>query len=361
MPLTYLHTANPHPVSEGRLAEIMTDPGFGAYFTDHMAVVTWTKGQGWHDAEIVPYGSFSMDPGCAVLHYGQEVFEGLKAYRHADGSIWLFRPEMNGARLAQSSRRLMLPELPVEDFLESCRALIKADERWVPSADGGEQSLYLRPFTFAYENFLGVRAAENVKYMVIASPVGTYFKEGVVPINIWMTDEYSRAGEGGTGAAKCGGNYASSLIAQYEGYEHGCSQVLFVSRGHDQVEELGGMNVFGIFDDGRMVTPALDGNILPGVTRDSIITVAQELGLNVEQRSFGAAELREGIASGEIVEAFCCGTAAVVSPIRAFVNKDGESLLPDGPGEITMRIRKIITDIQFGRAEDTHGWMQRVI
>ncbi|HOA87885.1 branched-chain amino acid aminotransferase [Propioniciclava tarda] len=361
MSLSFPLQPNPLPASDARVAEVLAHPGFGTYFTDHMAVATWTKGQGWQDDSIKPYGPFSMDPASAVFHYAQEIFEGMKAYRHADGSVWLFRPEKNAERFVHSAARLMLPELPVEDFLTACRELVKADVRWVPNPEGGEQSLYLRPFMMAFENFLGVRAAERALFCVIASPVGTYFAEGVRPINIWMTDEYSRAGQGGTGSAKCGGNYASSLIAQYEGYQQGCSQVLFIQpAGEHDVEELGGMNVFAVSEGGALVTPALDGTILHGVTRDSIITVARSLGLAVEERPLGASELRDGITSGEFVEAFCCGTAAVISPIGAFKSKAGEYALPPGSGAITMQIREAITDIQFGRAEDTFGWMHRV-
>lgn len=361
MSLAFSAQPNPAPASDARLVEILADPGFGTYFTDHMAVATWTKGQGWHDDAIKPYGPLTMDPASAVFHYAQEVFEGLKAYRHSDGSVWLFRPEMNARRFAQSAARLMLPELPVEDFITSCANLVRADLRWVPDAQGGEQSLYLRPFMMAFENFLGVRAAENVLYCVIASPVGTYFKEGVRPIDIWMTDTWSRAGIGGTGAAKCGGNYAASLIAQYEGYAHGCSQVLFIeASGKDRVEELGGMNLFLVTRDGALVTPRLEGTILPGVTRDSIITVGSAMGLDVQERRLGPDELREGILSGEFVEAFCCGTAAVVSPIQAFRSSGGEFCLPEGSGSVTMKIRSAITDIQFGRAEDNFGWMRRI-
>jgi len=361
MSLTFALQPNPTPASPAHVAEIHANPGFGTYFTDHMAVATWTKGQGWHDATILPYGPLSMDPAAAVFHYAQEIFEGLKAYRHADGSVWLFRPEMNAKRMVQSAKRLCLPELPVDDFVSSCEALVNADLRWVPDADGGEQSLYLRPFMIAYENFLGVRAAENVLYCVIASPVGTYFAEGVKPISIWMTDEWSRAGIGGTGFAKCGGNYASSLIAQYEGYEQGCSQVLFVEpSGTARVEELGGMNVFVVTADGGLVTPAPEGTILQGVTRDSILTVGRSLGLDVQERRLPASELTSGIESGEFVEAFCCGTAAVISPISAFKSKSGAFSLPPGSGSTTMMIRNAITDIQFGRAEDTFGWMRRI-
>ncbi len=360
MSLSFAVQPNPNPATAERVAEIHANPGFGKYFTDHMAVATWSKGQGWHDDAIVPYGPLQMDPASAVFHYAQEIFEGLKAYRHADGSVWLFRPERNGARLNQSAERLCLPELPVEDFLTSVTGLVRADERWVPSASGGEQSLYIRPFMMANENFLGVRAAETVLYCVILSPVGTYFAEGVRPIDIWITHDYSRAGIGGTGSAKCGGNYASSLIAQYEGYENGCSQVLFVQPGVDRVDELGGMNVFVVTRDGALITPATEGTILHGVTRDSILQVGRAMGLDVQERRLPPDELEEGITSGRFVEAFCCGTAAVISPIASFKSKHGAYSLPPGSGSITMKLRDAITDIQFGRAEDTFGWMHRI-
>lgn len=362
MALTFPLSQNPTVPSDAEVAELVADPGFGVHFTDHMAVATWTKGEGWHDDQIKPYGPFQLDPCAAVLHYGQEIFEGMKAYRHADGSVWLFRPEKNAQRMMTSAARLMLPGLPVEDFLTSVRSLLAVDHRWVPAGEAGEMSLYLRPFMFASEAFLGVRAAEKVTYAVIASPVGPYFTGGVKPINIWVTSEYSRAGRGGTGAAKCGGNYASSLIAQYEGYDHGCSQVLFGDAGTGvNTEELGGMNVMAVTADGRLITPGLTGTILDGITRDSILTVAGDVGLTTEIRPLALAELFAGIDSGEIVEAFACGTAAVITPVGEFRTKDGAHHLGEAAGEKTMAIRNRILDIQYGRAADPHGWMQRVV
>ncbi|MFT3861362.1 branched-chain amino acid aminotransferase [Micropruina sp.] len=362
MSLTFSLTRNVAPASAERIAEIHADPGFGVYFTDHMAVATWRQGSGWADDAVVPYGPFQLDPSTAVLHYAQEVFEGLKAYRHADGSIWLFRPERNAERLMASARRLMLPELPVDDFLTSIEQLVKVDAAWVPDAGGGEASLYLRPFMFANESFLGVRAAQRVTYAVIASPVGPYFSGGVQPVNIWVTDQYSRAGKGGTGAAKCGGNYASSLIAQYEGVDHGCSQVLFADAGTGvNAEELGGMNLMVVTADGQLITPELSGTILAGVTRDSILTVAADLGLNPVARPITLAEIFDRIDSGDIVEAFACGTAAVLTPVAAFRSHQGNHVIGDQPGERTMQIRSAILDVQYGRAEDSHGWLRRVV
>jgi branched-chain amino acid aminotransferase len=214
-------------VDDAQLAEILADPGFGTHFTDHMFTVEWTPEKGWHDARITPYGPITLDPATAVLHYAQETFEGMKAYRREDGSVWTFRPEANAARMARSSDRLALPVLPIEDFVEAVDALVKVDERWVPDA-AGEKSLYIRPFMFASEKFLGVRPSQHVTFMVIASPAGAYFKGGLKPVSLWLTTEYTRAGRGGMGAAKTGGNYASSLVAQQEAYANGCDQVVFL-------------------------------------------------------------------------------------------------------------------------------------
>lgn len=361
MSLSFPLHRNPNPATEAAVARVLADPGFGDHFTDHMAVATWTTAGGWAAAEVRPYGPFQLDPATAVLHYAQEVFEGLKAYRHADGSIHLFRPEANARRFQTSAARLMLPELPVEDFITAVTELVRTDARWVPDA-AGEHSLYLRPFMFASEVFLGVRAAQTVTFCVIASPSGPYFTGGVKPVDIWVTDTYARAGIGGTGAAKCGGNYAASLIAQYEGYEHGCSQVLFIEAADkDRVEELGGMNVFLVTSDGRLITPALTGTILEGITRDSILTVAADLGLSPEERRVTPQELFDGIADGTTVEAFSCGTAAVVTPIGAFKTAAGEWRLPENGLPVTLGIRDAVLDIQYGRSEDTHGWLRRVV
>jgi branched-chain amino acid aminotransferase len=359
MSLRFELIPNPAPRTDAEVAAVLADPGFGSRFTDHMAVATWTKAAGWTGGAVRPYGPFQIDPAGAVLHYAQEVFEGLKAYRHADGSIHLFRPEANARRFQTSAARMMLPELPIEDFIEAVVELVRADQCWVPDSTG-EKSLYLRPFMFADEVFLGVRAAERVTFSVIASPSGPYFASGVKPVDIWVTDSYARAGVGGTGAAKCGGNYAASLIAQYQGYEHGCSQVLFIEAVEkDRVEELGGMNVFLVTADGKLVTPALTGTILDGITRSSILTVAADLGLQPEERRVSPQELFGGIADGSTVEAFSCGTAAVVTPISAFRSVNGEWKLPEG-NQTTLAIRNAILDIQYGRVEDTRGWLRRV-
>ncbi|WP_255819548.1 branched-chain amino acid aminotransferase [Kineococcus sp. TRM81007] len=349
------------PVSAERRAEILSDPGFGRYFTDHMAIATWTRDAGWHDAAVVPYGPLQLDPAAAVLHYAQEVFEGMKAYRHADGSVWSFRPEANAARLARSARRLALPEVPEQMFLEAVSQLVRTDEAWVPS--GGESSLYLRPFMVATEAFLGVRSAHEVKFLVIASPAGSYFSGGVKPVSIWLSQDYTRAAFGGTGSAKCGGNYAASLVAQEEAHANGCDQVCFLDAGERKyVEELGGMNLYFVHDDGSIVTPELTGTILEGITRASILELAKDAGHEVSERRVSIEEWRGGVESGRITEVFACGTAAVVTPVGRLVSRDGELVHgTGGPGEVTTGIRQRLLDVQYGRAEDPHGWMHRLV
>ncbi len=351
-------TSSATPVDDARLAEILANPGFGTYFTDHMFTVEWTPDSAWHDARITPYGPLTLDPATAVLHYAQETFEGMKAYRHGDGSIWTFRPEENAARMVRSSKRLAFPELPVDDFVQAVDALVTSDQRWVPDP-AGEKSLYIRPFMIATETFLGVRPAQHVTFMVIASPAGAYFKGGVKPVNLWLTTEYTRAGRGGMGAAKTGGNYASSLVAQQEAIAQGCDQVVFLDAQElTYVEELGGMNMYFLYDDGHIVTPET-GTILEGITRSSIIELAGKLGHQVEERRFSIDEWRDGVASGEIVEVFACGTAAVVTPVGE-LRWDGGSTPAPASTELTMKIRQALVDVQYGRAEDTFGWMHQV-
>lgn len=354
-------TRTDRPTPRQALDEILADPGFGRYFSDHMAVATWTHGVGWHGHEVRALAPFTLHPGAAVLHYAQEIIEGLKAFRHADGSVWLFRPELNARRFAASADRLALPRIEEETFIESAAALIRADEAWVP-AHGGERSLYLRPFMFGTESFLGVRPAREVTYCVIASPAGAYFPSGVAGVTLWISTKYSRAAPGGTGAAKCGGNYAASLAPQLEAIDHGCDQVLYLAgENRRAIDESGTMNVFFVTRHGQLVTPAL-GTILDGVTRDSVLTLAGEHGLDPVERSIGLDELREGLADGSIAEAFAAGTAAVISPIVEFRSEEFEVTVGDGkPGQSTMEFREHLLDIQFGRAEDRHGWMRRVL
>jgi len=354
-------TENPAPVGADRLAEILAAPGFGLHFTDHMYVAEWTPERGWHDARITPYAPLTLDPATAVLHYAQEIFEGLKAYRHADGSVWTFRPEENAARMVRSAQRLALPSLTTEDFVASVDALVRVDERWVPEP-AGEKSLYLRPFMFASEKFLGVRPSQHVTYMVIASPAGAYFAKGVRPVSIWLTEEYTRAGRGGMGAAKTGGNYASSLVAQQEAVAEGCDQVVFLDASEGRyVEELGGMNLYFVQADGTIVTPATSGTILEGITRSSIIELCGKLGHQVEERRFSIDEWREGVSSGRITEVFACGTAAVVTPVGVLKWRGGQVGDGESTGPVTQQVRTALVDLQYGRAEDTFGWMHRVV
>jgi branched-chain amino acid aminotransferase len=350
------------PRSDAEVADILASPGFGVHFTDHMFTAEWTPDEGWHDSRVTPYGPLTLDPATAVLHYAQEIFEGLKAYRHQDGSVWTFRPEENAQRMVRSCHRLALPVLEPADFVEAVDALVTVDRRWVPDP-AGEKSLYVRPFMIATEAFLGVRPSQHVTFLVIASPAGAYFKGGVKPVTLWLTTEYTRAGRGGMGAAKTGGNYASSLVAQQEATAHGCDQVVFLDAQEGRyVEELGGMNMYFVFADGRIVTPET-GTILEGITRSAIIELAGKMGHQVEERKFSIDEWRDGVASGEITEVFACGTAAVVTPVGSLKWEGGEtpSATGDEGGELTMRIRQELVDIQYGRAEDSFGWMHRVV
>ena len=358
--LEFSTTMSPNPVPAQRRAEILADPGFGLSFADHMVTATWTPDEGWHDAGVRPYATLSLDPATAVLHYAQAIFEGLKAYRHDDGSIWAFRPEANGVRFCRSARRMALPELTVDAFIGALEALVRVDAAWVPS--GGEKSLYLRPFMFASEVFLGVRPANEVTFCVIASPVGPYFASGVEPVKIWLSSDYTRAAPGGTGAAKCAGNYAASLIAQQEAFAHGCDQVCFLDAVERRwVEELGGMNLYFVHADGSIVTPELTGTILEGVTRSSILDLGAELGQKVEERRVSIDEWREGVASGEITEVFACGTAAVITPLGRLTWDGGELAIGESAGPVTMSLRQTLLDLQYGRVEDTRGWLHRIV
>lgn len=359
--LTFTHTEATRLPAAERDA-VLADPGFGKVFTDHMVSISWDREHGWHNAQVIPYGPIPMDPASSVLHYGQEIFEGMKAYRHKNGDIVIFRPEANARRLNDSARRLALPELPVELFVEAIRELVTIDADWVPRA--ADQSLYIRPFMIADENFLGVRAAERARFLVIASPAGPYFSGGVKPVSIWLSSDYSRAGHGGTGAAKCGGNYAASLLPTRVAQANGCAQVLFTDpTTEDSIDELGGMNLFLVRRDGTLITPQLNGNILAGITRDSLITLAKARGLAVEEREVTVSEWREGVADGSIVEAFACGTAAVITPIARLIG-DAGTIVDFGdaaPGELTMSLREELTGIQFGTVPDRFDWVDRVV
>jgi branched-chain amino acid aminotransferase len=352
---------NANPLEASERERIIANPTFGTHFTDHQVVITWEKDKGWHSAQVIPYGPIMMDPSSAVLHYGQEIFEGIKAYRHEDGSIWTFRPDMNAARLQRSAKRMALPELPADIFLESLRELIALDGDWVPQPEG-EKTLYIRPFEIAAENFLGVRAAHRVEYRVIASPVGPYFTGGIKPVSIWIALDSARAGKFGTGEAKTGGNYAASLLAQQEATANGCSQVLFLDADTSTyIEELGGMNLFFVYGNGSVVTPPLDGTILHGITRDSVIQLLKDSGHDVREEKTSLAELREAVAAGEITEVFACGTAAVITPVGLLKSREEEIVIGGNePGQTTVSIRKELTGIQYGKVADRHNWMVKL-
>ena len=357
---TFKIERNPQPVAVADRAVALADPGFGRVFTDHMAIVRYTEAEGWHDARITARKPLSLDPASAVLHYAQEIFEGLKAYRLADGGLALFRPDANARRFAQSAERLAMAELPEETFLDSVRQLVRADRDWFPTVEGG--SLYIRPFMIASEVFLGVKPSSEYLYVVIMSPVGGYFKSGAPAVSLWISQNFSRAAPGGTGAAKCGGNYASSLVAQAEATRHGCDQVVFLDVVERRwVEELGGMNVFFMFEDGSLQTPPLSGTILPGITRDSLITLARSQGLTVREEPYAIDQWRTDAKSGRLREAFACGTAAVVTPIGTVKSPEGEFKIgAGGPGQTTLRLKQQLVDIQRGAAPDPHHWLRRI-
>jgi branched-chain amino acid aminotransferase len=354
-----IETSN-RPVADGDRHQILSKPGFGKYFTDHMVAIDWTLDKGWHAPRIIPYGPLILNPASLVLHYGQAIFEGLKAYQHADGSIWAFRAELNAARFAKSAGRLGLPELPKELFFQSIQQLVCMDSKWLSQTP--ETSLYLRPFMIANESFLGVRGAEKVAFYVIASPAGPYFENGVSSVPIWVSTHHTRAAKGGTGYAKCAGNYAGSLAPLQEARQNGCAQVLFLDAEHGQyLEELGGMNIFIVCKDGSLVTPALSDSILAGVTRQSIIEIARAEGRRVEERQIGLEEVRTGLASGEVTELFACGTAAVIFPISILKGLNFEYSSPNaGPANVSLSLRQKLTDIQYGRVKNSSNWMRQL-
>lgn len=358
--LQFATTLNANPTTAEARAEMLANPGFGKLFTDHMVTIQYKADKGWHDAQVRQRGPFSLDPACAVLHYSQEIFEGLKAYRTRDGGVSLFRPEANARRFFQSAERLAMAPLPEELFLESIRQIVRIDREWIPTAEGS--SLYLRPFMFADEVFLGVKPASSYIYAVIASPAGSYFKSGTDGVTVWVTQDYVRAAPGGTGAAKCGGNYAASLLAQSEASRHGCDQVVFLDAVERRwVEELGGMNIFFVLEDGTLITPPLDGTILPGITRDSIIRLARDTGHKVREERYSFDMWQKQAASGELREVFACGTAAVVTPIARVRSAGGEFIIGDGnPGKITQELRAALVGIQRGERPDPYGWVQRL-
>lgn len=351
--------------TDAQREEILANPGFGKYFTDSMVTADWDVENGWHDAQLIPYGPLVLDPATNFMHYGQAIFEGLKAYRHENGSIKTFRPFENARRFERSARRLAMAEVPEELFVASIEALVARDQQWVPA--GRERSLYLRPFLISTEVGLGVRPANAYKYVLIASPAGAYFAGGINPVSVWISDEYVRAAPGGTGEAKCAGNYAASLLAQAEASAHGCDQVVWLDAvDRQRIEEMGGMNlyfVYGTGDSARIMTPALTGSLLPGITRESLITVASDLGIRVGQGEITVDQLRMGCESGEITEVFACGTAAVITPVGTVKSRANGSFDVAGgkSGEITLALRNALLDIQSGAVTDRHNWMHALV
>ncbi len=354
---------NTSPVADAVRDSILAEPGFGRYVTDHMARAVWTKDRGWHTPELVPYQPLAIDPATNFVHYGQSIFEGLKAYRQLDDSIVTFRADRNAQRFRKSAGRLAMPELPDEYFLGSIDALLKYDNAWVPG--GEDRSLYLRPFMFGTEVGLGVKPSDSYLYLLIASPCGPYFPQGVKPVSVWLCEDYVRAAPGGTGEAKCAGNYAASLVAQAEAIDHGCDQVVWLDAAeHSWVEEMGGMNLFFVHGTGpgaKLVTPELTGALLEGITRDSILTLAKDLGYEVAQERVSVSDWRKGNESGEISEVFACGTAAVITPVGEVKGRNGSWTVGDGtPGAITLQLRQALLDIQTGAQPDPYGWTHRI-
>jgi branched-chain amino acid aminotransferase len=356
----FTHLPHPNPTAEDVRAAAIADPVFGRVFTDHMVSIRYTEGKGWHDAQVMPRGPLLLDPATAVLHYAQEIFEGMKAYRLDDGSMAIFRPQGNADRFNQSARRMAMPEIPTDLFIQACEELVNIDKDWFPPVDGG--ALYLRPFMYASEVFLGVKPASEYHFLVIASPVGNYFKSGAPAVSLWVSEDYTRAAAGGTGAAKCGGNYASSLVAQQQAIEQGHDQVVFLDAVERRwIEELGGMNMFFVFDDGSILTPPLSGTILPGITRDAIITLAREAGLVVREEQYSIDDWQADATTGKLTESFACGTAAVVTPVGKVTRGDSVFTIgAGGPGQVTQMLKDKLVGIQRGRAEDTHNWVKRL-
>lgn len=366
MPMTSLfqRIPNPSPAPRQRIAQVLRAPGFGKYVTDHMVTIEHTPDRGWHDATVRPYEELSLAPTASVLHYGQAVFEGLKAYRQRDGSVACFRPDANARRFRGSARRLAMPELPEELFLESLKELVGLDRRWVPSQRG--TSLYLRPLMIATSTELTVAAATRYLYVLVGMPAGSYFDGGVKPVSVWLSEDHVRAAPGGTGEVKCAANYAGTLNVQRRAADHGCDQVVWLDAVERRwVEEMGAMNLFFVFGTGdraRLVTPELSGSLLPGVTRDSLLRLARDLGLGVEERRISTAEWEKAAGSGELSEVFACGTAAVITPIGKVKHSGGEfTINGNEPGPLAERLRERLIALYEGAAPDPYGWMHRLL
>lgn len=332
---------------------------FGTIFTDHMFVMNYETGKGWYDPRVVPYQPISLEPSCMVFHYGQEMFEGLKAYKAEDGRTLLFRPDMNAKRTNNTNRRLCIPEIPEEDFIQAVKAVVKADEAWIPTKQG--TSLYIRPFIIATDPFLGVRPSNTYLFIIILSPVGAYYPEGLNPVKIWIEDDYVRAVRGGIGEAKTGGNYVASMAAQLKAHDEGYSQVLWLDGVERKyIEEVGAMNIFFKIN-GKVLTPMLNGSILPGITRDSVISLCKEWGYEVEERKISVDELYEASVNGTMEEVWGTGTAAVISPVGHLRFQDHVLQIQDGGiGELSQKLYDTVTGIQLGRIKDTRGWTVEV-
>ncbi len=355
---------NPRPVDAKERERRIGDPGFGRIFTDHMIVAEYLEPTGWGTTVLQAYQPLTFDPACAVLHYGQAIFEGFKAYRQQGGGIATFRPADNAKRFAASAARLAMPAFPVDRFIEAADALIRQDRDWVPGGEG--QSLYMRPLMIATEPFLGVRPSERYLFLIIACPAGQYFPKGLHPVTAWISEEYVRAAQGGTGAAKCAGNYAASLVAQKQAQGQGCEQVVWLdAKEHKFVEEMGGMNIFFVVREGGqnvVVTPKLTGSLLAGVTRDSILRLARDAGFGAEERQVSVDEWESAAREGRMTEAFACGTAAVITPIGALKSERRSWTMGDGKsGAVTTQLRQMLVDIQYGRSPDKYGWVHRVV
>ncbi|MBZ8178182.1 branched-chain amino acid aminotransferase [Corynebacterium poyangense] len=358
-------TTNPTPTSDEERERILANPAFGRYFTDHMVMIDWDREHGWNNARVEPYAPLVLDPATSVFHYGQAIFEGIKAYRQPNGDIATFRPEQNAQRMQRSAQRLAMPELPTDLFIESLRQLVSVDAQWVPPA-GGEASLYLRPLMISTEATLGVSPSVSYRFIVIASPAGAYFTGGIKPVSVWLCEDFVRAAPGGTGTAKCAGNYAASLQAQAQAQEKGCEQVVWLDAlEHRYIEEMGGMNlmfVYGHGDSARVVTPELSGSLLAGVTRASLLELAEDQGYQVEERRISVSEWEEDVRSGAMTEALACGTAAVITPVGVVRSAHGEFVINNNePGTVTMDLRKKLTAIQRGEAEDPHNWVKTLV
>ena len=345
-------------------AQLLVAPGFGGVFTDHMTTIRWTDDRGWHDARIERYGPITLDPATAVFHYGQEIFEGLKAYAQPDATVAAFRPHSNATRFNKSAARLAMPELPESAFVRSLELLVAQDRAWVPDTEG--HSLYLRPFMIATQRGLGVsKPSSSYLFAVIASPVAGYFGAAERPVTVWLSEDYSRAAPGGTGEAKCGGNYAAAFAGQQQALDHGCDQVVWLDAAERTwVEEMGGMNLFFVYGSGadaRIATPATTGSLLHGITRDSLLKLGPDLGIPAIEDRISVTGWQRGCASGEITEVFACGTAAVITPVGTVRGPSAEWTIGDGSaGPVTTRLKEELVGIQNGTRPDRYGWMHRL-